>query len=186
GWGGEESAAGGASPPTPPLPRKGGGREEGRPHRRGDEEGRAFTDTGHLTEHRSAAPWLVLVEPDEITEQGRHYLERVADATGLFSVQGTLQQLLRFPSVTVSALPRPTVEAAAHLHVESVERFSGNVAHLRDELDSVAVTDRVLIACPTDAECHRLGEVLAAGRLAQSDRLRLVTGRVRAGFRLVD
>src|SRR5207245_3153894 len=31
-----------------------------------------------------------------------------------------------------------------------------------------------------------LGEVLAAGKLAQSDRLRLVTGQVRAGFRLVD
>src|SRR5205823_7993770 len=36
------------------------------------------------------------------------------------------------------------------------------------------------------AESKRLGEVLAAGQLAQSDRLRLVTGRVRAGFRMVD
>src|SRR5262249_450203 len=32
----------------------------------------------------------------------------------------------------------------------------------------------------------RLTEVLAAGQLAQSERLRLVTGRVGAGFRMVD
>src|SRR5204863_273266 len=47
-------------------------------------------------------------------------------------------------------------------------------------------TDRVLIACHNEAERKRLGDVLAAGQLAQSDRLRLVTGRVRAGFRMVE
>src|SRR5438067_274852 len=78
------------------------------------------------------------------------------------------------------------LETICHLAIESVERFSGNVARVRDELDAVARTERVLIACQNDAECRRLAEVLAAGKLAQSDRLRLVTGRVRAGFRLVE
>ena len=40
--------------------------------------------------------------------------------------------------MTVSALPRPSVEASVHLRVESVERFSGNVNRVRDELDAVA------------------------------------------------
>src|SRR5262249_18534446 len=88
--------------------------------------------------------------------------------------------------VTLSALPRPSVEATCHLRVESVERFSGNITRVRDELDAAAGNDRVLIACHNDAECKRLGEVLAAGQLAQSDRLRLVTGNVRAGFRLLE
>ena len=105
---------------------------------------------------------------------------------GLFSVAGVFQQLLRFPSVTSSALPSPSVEATFHLRVESVERFSGDVSRVRDELDAAAAGDRVLIACHNDGECKRLDEVLAAGQLAQSDRLRLVVGRVRAGFRLVD
>ena len=74
----------------------------------------------------------------------------------------------------VSALPSPTVEASCHLQVESVERFSGDVAEVRDELDAVAANDHVLIACHNEAECKRLNEVLAAGKLAQSDRLRLV------------
>ena len=105
---------------------------------------------------------------------------------GCFPSPDVFQQLLRFPSVKVSALPSPSVEATFQLHVESVERFSGDVGRVRDELDAVAARDRVLIACHNDGECKRLDEVLAAGQLAQSDRLRLVVGRVRAGFRLVD
>src|SRR5207249_1996743 len=92
-----------------------------------------------------------------------------------------------FPSIRVTALPSPSVEATCHLRVESVEHFSGDVSRVRDELDGIAAgtEQRVLIACHNEAEVKRLGEVLAAGQLAQSDRLRLVTGRVRAGFRMV-
>ena len=67
-----------------------------------------------------------------------------------------------------------------------MERLSGNVAKLRDELDAVAANETVLIACHNEAEVKRLGEVLAQGQLAQSDRLKLVTGQVHAGYRLVE
>ncbi len=140
---------------------------------------------GHLGDYLPADAWVVLVEPGELYEQGKLFLERTADVRGLFSVEGSLQQLLRFPSVHVSALPSPTVEATCHLKVESVERFSGDVTKVRDELDSAASGDVVMVACHNDGERKRLGEVLAAGQLAQSDRLRLVLGRVRAGFRLL-
>src|SRR5262249_39481639 len=142
--------------------------------------------TGHLCDYLPPGSWTVLVELEDLVEQGKHYLERVPDIRGLFSSEGALQQLVRFPSVRLSGMPAPSVEATCHLRVESVERFSGEVARVRDELDTVVSGDRVLIACYNEAECKRLGEVLAAGQLAQSDRLRLVTGRVRAGFRLVD
>src|SRR5207249_1886047 len=93
-----------------------------------------------------------------------------------------------FPSIRVTALPSPSVEATCHLRVESVEHFSGDVSRVRDELDGIAAgtEQRVLIACHNEAEVKRLSEVLAAGQLAQSDRLRLVTGHVRAGFRMVE
>jgi transcription-repair coupling factor (superfamily II helicase) len=143
-------------------------------------------EKGHFCDYLPADAWTVLVEVEELQEQGRHFLKRVSDSAGLFSVTGVFQQLVRFPSVKVSAFPSPTVEEAAHLRVESVERLSGDVAKVRDELDIVAAQDQVLIACHNEAEAKRLGEVLAAGKLAQADRLRLVTGRVRAGFRLVE
>lgn len=139
-----------------------------------------------LTDHLPAGSWVALVEPNELQEQGKFFLETVADFTGLFNVQGVFSQLLQFPNVTISAMPRPSVEQVVHLRVESVERFSGNVARVRDELDTIAQQDRVLIACHNDAEVHRLQQVLEAGQLAESHRLRLVTGFVRAGFRLVE
>lgn len=143
-------------------------------------------DRGHFADYLSDNSWVVLLEPDELREQGQHFLSRAADVVGLFSISGTFQNLLRLASVSVSALPSATVETIWHMRVESVERFSGNVSRIRDELDQVAVNERVLIACHNDAEVHRLTEVLSAGRLAQSDRLRLVTGHVRSGYRLAE
>ncbi|MCS6866943.1 MAG: transcription-repair coupling factor [Gemmataceae bacterium] len=141
-----------------------------------------------LTDYLPQSSWLVLCEPRELKEQVQQFHERVASTGDLFTPEETLAQLIQRPNVVISALPRVSVEAAVHLRVESVERFSGSVHRVRDELDAIAHagTQRVLIACQTEAEVQRLTEVLKAGRLAQSHRLQLVLGHVRAGFRLVD
>jgi transcription-repair coupling factor (superfamily II helicase) len=154
---------------------------------------------GHVCDYLPTDAWTVLVEPDDLHEQGKHYLERVADSRGLFSIPGVFQQLLGFPNVRLSALPSPSVEASCHLRVESVERFSGDVTKLRDELSSAAAGDRILIACHNEAELKRLSEILsagaerkAAGAAASSaaahvpEAFRLTVGHVRAGFRMVD
>jgi transcription-repair coupling factor (superfamily II helicase) len=145
-------------------------------------------DTGFFTDYLPPNSWVALVEPGDLREQAKLFFERVADTAGLFVGDAGFANLMRLPTVAVSAMPRPSVEASVHLRVESVERFSGNVHRVRDELDAIATGDtaRVLIACQTDAECHRLTEVLKAGQLSQSHRLQLVTGHVRAGFRLVE
>ncbi|NBO91397.1 MAG: transcription-repair coupling factor [Planctomycetia bacterium] len=150
-----------------------------------DSAASASATTGHFCDYLPTSSTIVLIETEELIEQGRAYHERISDSTGLFSVEGVFQNLLRFPSVKISALPAPGIEAAVSLRVESVERLSGEVARVRDELDAVAERDVVLIACQNDGERKRLLEVLSTGKLAQSDRLRLVPGRVRAGFRLV-
>jgi transcription-repair coupling factor (superfamily II helicase) len=141
--------------------------------------------SGHLVDHLPPSSWTALVEPNELREQAERYRERV-DPVGLFSTTGCFQQLLSRPSVTVTTLPQASVETTWSLRVESVERFSGKIDKVREELDAVAVQERVVIACPSDAEVHRLGEVLAAGQLAGSGRLQIVRGYVRAGFRLVE
>ncbi len=153
-------------------------------HAVGDVDGVSLT--GHLCEHLPAGFWTVLVEVSELRAQGQHYLERGTDVKGLFTVEGAFRQLTALPSATLSALPSPSAEASYHLRVESVERFSGEVGRVRDELDTAARTDQVLIACHNDAEARRLGEVLAEGELARSGRLKLVIGQVHAGFRMLD
>ena len=163
---------------------QGGAADKAHPSRR---VGLEF-DRGFLTDYLPPHSWVALVEPGDLKEQAKLFFERVGDPSGLFTAEGAFANLLRIPNVTVSALPRPSVEASVHLRVESVERFSGNVHRVRDELDAVGADgiSRVMIACQTDAECHRLTDVLKAGKLSESHRLQLVTGHVRAGFRLVD
>ncbi len=143
---------------------------------------------GHIADYLLPDSWVVLVEPRELKEQAKHFYERVATTEGLHSPEQAFAHLMKRPSVVLSALPRPSVEASVHLRVESVNRFSGSVHRVRDELDSIAHNSsaRVLIACQSEAEVHRLTEVLKAGKLAESHRLQLVTGHVRGGFRLVE
>jgi transcription-repair coupling factor (superfamily II helicase) len=168
-----------------------GGRTALRPgERRRPRDARAETDArsfprGHLADYLPRDAWTLLVEPDELREQGKQVFERTADARGLFSVPSIFERLLKFANVRLSTLPSGGVETAWRLRTETVERFGGNVTKLRDELDGVAVDDQVLIGCHNEAECKRLNDVLAAGQLAQSDRLQLVLGHVRAGFRLI-
>jgi transcription-repair coupling factor (superfamily II helicase) len=140
---------------------------------------------GNFLDYLPESAWIALIEPQELAEQGKNYLERSADSAGLFTVAGVFQQTAAFANCTISALPAATVEAICHMRVESVERFSGSVGKLRDELDALAAQDRVFIACHNEAEKTRLDEVLANGQVAHAGRLHLVVGRVHRGFRLL-
>src|SRR5205085_9904788 len=134
---------------------------------------------GHLCDYLPSQAWTMLVELSELDEQGKFYLERVAEITGLFALPSVFQKLVQFPSIRLSSLPTPSVETTCHLRVESVERFSGDVKKVRDELDAAAAGDFVLVACHNEAERKRLGDVLAEGQLAQSGRLGRAQGPVR-------
>ncbi len=140
---------------------------------------------GHLCDYLPRQAWTVLVEMNELAEQAKFYLERVPDVAGLFSTKAVFKQLTQYPSVYLSSLPTTSNEAICHLRVESVERFSGDVTKVREELDSTAAHDFVVIACHNEAEKKRLGDVLAESALAKAGRLRLVIGHVHQGFRLV-
>ena len=141
--------------------------------------------TGHLTDYLPPSSWTALVEMNDLAEQGKFYLERVPDVAGLFSPHAVFKLLTQFPNVHITSLPTTSVETICHLRVESVERFSGDVTKVREELDVTAKHDCVVIACHNEAEKKRLGDVLAASALAKAGRLKLVLGHVHAGFRLV-
>src|SRR5206468_11912581 len=136
---------------------------------------------GNLCDYLPTRSWTVLVELNDLEEAGKHYLERTADITGLFSIPGVFKQLVSVPSVRLSSMPIASMETTMQLRAESVERFSGDVTKVRDELDNAAANDFVIIACHNDAEKKRLGDVFASGALAQAGRLSLVIGHVHAG-----
>ena len=143
-------------------------------------------DFGPASDAFPEGTWIVLVEQPDLREEGRHYLSRVEDPRGLYSVESTFQRLIRMPTIALSALAADSLEATCHLRIESVERFSGELARVKAELESVAGTDRVLIACHNAGEAERLREVFADSEIAREGRLATAVGRIRAGFHMAD
>ncbi len=150
----------------------------------------APSQVGSLLHYLPPGSWSVLVELEELQDQGRHFLERLADRRGHFTVEATLQALTRIPSITLTHMPTVSMEATCHLRVESVERFSGELSRVRQEIAQLAAGSRVLIACPHAGERQRLEEIFTpADESASSvdpDRLTFALGHVHRGFRLVD
>jgi transcription-repair coupling factor (superfamily II helicase) len=133
---------------------------------------------------------VLLIEPGEIDEQGKHYLERVEDLDTYHSVTAVLAALYQFGCASTEAVSIGTGgvtshlgSAYFHLPVESVERFSGDMHRVKSELDIVGRGQTVYLVCRTDAEAQRLGEVFGDTRLAAEGSLRMVMGHLHAGFR---
>jgi transcription-repair coupling factor (superfamily II helicase) len=139
---------------------------------------------GHLTDYLPPGSQILLVEPEKISEEGKHYLQRVEKPADFHSVAAVLAECSRFAVATAAEIQASTAGVHCHLPCESVERFSGDISRVRDELDSIAHEDEVFLVCPTEAEVERLREILATTKLATSGKLHYPIGSLRAGFRL--
>ncbi len=141
---------------------------------------------GHPVDYFPEDTWVALLEPADLREEGRHYLGRLEDRRGLYSVEASFERLIRFPTIAISTLAADSLETTCHMRIESIERFSGELTKVKAELESAAAGEEVLIACHNAAEVERLGEVFSDTELARAKRLHLTEGRIRAGFHLID
>jgi transcription-repair coupling factor (superfamily II helicase) len=139
----------------------------------------------HLADYLPPQSWFLLIEPEEMQQHGRSYLERLEKPQDLHSVQSVMQQVVRFPSVTASAVASGSLETTCRLKIESVERFSGDINRVRDELDEAGADAEVHVVCQTEAEIRRLTDIFSATRVSQAGRLHFTLGSLQSGFRLV-
>jgi transcription-repair coupling factor (superfamily II helicase) len=139
-----------------------------------------------------AGSWWALVEPGELTEEAARAHQRLAHAGPAAGSAGIVSdpadvfaRIYRFPSVTLSAVAPSSLESTALLAIESVERFTGVLDRVREELETVGKEQEVWVVAPTDAEEKRLRELLAECGPARSGRLHFARGHLSGGFRLV-
>ncbi|MBX3442041.1 MAG: transcription-repair coupling factor [Planctomyces sp.] len=133
-----------------------------------------------------AGSWVVLLEPQELVDEGRHYLARLNNPRGLFSVPSAIERCTRRPSVTIAALSGGSLETTGRLQVESIERFGGPRSEVLQELATVVGREEtVLIACHNEGEQERLRELLAETAPGLAPQVRLCLGTVTRGYRLV-
>jgi len=151
---------------------------------RADANATAAESAGHFTDYLPPGAWLLLVDPDKLSEEGKNYLQRVEQPAGFHSVDSVLAECGKFAVATTAEIQQGTSGVHCHLPFESVERFSGDIGRVRDELDTIAHGDEVFVISPTEAEIERLREILSQTKLAASGRLHFPIGTLHAGFRL--
>ncbi len=143
------------------------------------------THSGIITDYLPDDSWVVVAEPEEIHKQGGHYLELVERPQDLHGVDRVMRGLLRYPTATTSPIATGSVDAACQLKIESVERFSGDIGKVRDELDAAGQGEDVFVVCQTEAEIQRLAEIFGNTQLAGEGRLHFPIGSLATGFRLL-
>lgn len=144
----------------------------------------AATQRGHFAEFLPEGSWLALVEPHRLHEEAGIYLRQVERPELFHSREETFASLSRLPTASMSSLAVAQAGAVCHLHLESVERFTGDIGHVREELDAISQGSEVYLIAQTEAEEERLKELLQTTALAAQGRLRYVVGNLSAGFRV--
>jgi transcription-repair coupling factor (superfamily II helicase) len=139
----------------------------------------------HFASYLPSRSWFLLIEPHEMQDEGRHYRQRLERPQDVHDLDDVLASIYRFPSVTAAAVASGSMEAECQLRIESVERFSGDIAKVRDELDTIGTGYDVHLICPTEAEVERLREIFGTTKLAAAGKLHFPIGRLQSGFRLV-
>jgi transcription-repair coupling factor (superfamily II helicase) len=139
----------------------------------------------HLADLLAPGSTVVFVEPGECAEEANRFWQRLGDVASLFRPDDVFARLHRFPSVALAAIPPSSLDASASLAVESVERFTGALDRVREELETVGRDQEVWVVCPSEAEEKRLGELLADSAPARTGRLHFARGRLSGGFRVV-
>lgn len=139
---------------------------------------------GHFLDYLPADCVFLLAEPAEIAEQAKQYLKRLEHPEHSHSHEEVMQRVAGHPVVSASSIAQGELGVYCRLPVDSVERFSGEIDRVRDELDRIGDGQRVIIVAQTDAEIERLGDILKKTRLAATGRLQFAPGCLRQGFRL--
>ncbi len=141
-------------------------------------------DRGHFGEYLPSGSALLMIELEQAQESATAYLKRLDRPQDFHSYRQVMQSVARFPIATASSLSSGDLGTTCHLQIESVERFSGEIDRVRDELDEVGQGHEVFVVSQTEAEVERLSEILRTTKLAAAGRLHFPTGTLQQGFRL--
>lgn len=135
-----------------------------------------------LADHLPDDSWWMLVEPTELADEAKQYWDRSDRRGDLTKYHDVMQAIDRFAHVSCESLATSPDESTFRLPFGEIERFSGEIGRVRDELEHAAEGKSVQVVCRTEAEVKRLQEILLSTRAAKEDRLGFLVGRLTAGF----
>lgn len=146
-----------------------------------------------LLDHLPKKTLPFLLETDEIIRRGNDFERFFSENTSKKAKKGEKTQL-SFAEVLNRLYARPCVHAVGlagggewadltcSFDFQSVDRFTGNLNLVRDELDRLLPQVEVTIFCLTEAERRRLDDAFGATAPAKSGRLFYEIGALSRGF----
>ncbi len=138
----------------------------------------------HLAAYLPAGSWLMLVDPVETEQEGVRFLERLDRPQDMHSVRAVLESLHDAPCVVAENVSSSPRETYFRLPVDSVERYRGDVAKVREALDECRGDQRISVVCQTEAEAARLGQLFRDTAPGAEGRLGFAIGMLHGGFRI--
>ncbi|MCS7160704.1 MAG: CarD family transcriptional regulator, partial [Gemmatales bacterium] len=111
---------------------------------------------------------VVLVETAEIDEQARHYWERATEFRGLMPPAELMKRLQKLRPMHLTAWPSGHDARTISVPIKSVERFSGELGCIREEVCQTAARADLWIVCSSEAEQKRLAQLLGVLEITAS------------------
>ncbi|MDP6446065.1 MAG: transcription-repair coupling factor, partial [Pirellulaceae bacterium] len=148
--------------------------------------GSSQIDDAHLAAFLPEHSWLAFVELETMAENARGYLSRTASPDRFHSFNQVMSAAEGFSHLLVSALSTNSSPTHCQLQIESVERLSGDVARVREELAALTGGDRLFVVSNTSAESDRLREILVDESNETLTATQFAVGALRNGFRLTE
>ncbi len=150
----------------------------------GDERTRLQGEWSSLFEYLPSNTAVVLVELAEIYDQVRHLEQTPAHTFPRIPFSELQATWGKFGVASVSRLAFGQFHPQCTMPVETLGPFSGVLDEVRFELERLSLDQRVFLVTNSDAESHRVGEILKQTQAAMSGRLSLSQGYIHEGFRL--
>ena len=126
-------------------------------------------------------------DPLEVAEMGRSFVARLASPVGIYEYDGLVRQRQGFARLDLWSFAAAADEAERlGFRVETVQRFSGKIDRVREELSEIAAECDVWIFCDNEGEKQRLGDLIAELAPEVRRRVTVAVGPMSEGFHLVD
>jgi transcription-repair coupling factor (superfamily II helicase) len=111
--------------------------------------GSASEFKSHLADYLPANAWFALVEPHRLHEEGEQFRRHADQPERLHGTRDIFRHAQRFAHASISALAVADSGVKCQLRIESVERFSGDIGQVREELDEFAQSSDVIVIAKT-------------------------------------
>ena len=145
-----------------------------------------FQADGSLADYLPADTLVIQVEPAELDQKARAYIQQSPDPKKLFSWDGVRSQFSSFNLASINRMAALDDGNFYRLPFESIEKFSGDYTEIRNELDRIAVDCNVSIVIRTTGEIPRIREILKTTKCSQQGRVNLTEGFLHNGFKIRD